>query len=92
MNWVTVPSPPPVKTVKDVKVGHYAITYKGIHMRAYSWTYVRSPKKALELPLRKSWEVSIRKEAIHPLPEVMAEIDELPHREIPVIAGDDDED
>ncbi len=83
-------APAPVRTVEDTKAGHYTVTYKGVHERAFSRTWIRSPKKALELALRKSWDVSVKRCAVYPPAAVLAEIDRLPRIETPGLPEDDD--
>ena len=56
--------------------------YDKAYVKSYSWTWIRTPKEALELALRKSWEKFTKKKNIACPPEIMAEIDRLPERDL----------
>ena len=70
--------------------GHYTVTWKTVYQKSFSWTWMRSPKRALQMALEKGWEASAKKEGAHPSEEVWKAIVDLMERDIPGLAGDDD--
>jgi len=77
-------SPPlPVKVEKLKRVGYYLVTYKNVYERSYSWTWIRTPKRALLLTLVKAWEVAGKKLGIYASQQTLDAIHTIEDRDIP---------
>jgi len=77
-------SPPmPVRTKRLANAGNFVITNRGVRVRSYSWTLIRTPKQALVLTLKRAWRESERKHMIKPSPAVWEAIEGLMERIIP---------